>query len=224
MASSYTGYSSLVIRFISRPSVRLLKSRTRAWVLAASRLPGMTLTTRRCSGSRATWSQWSPHRWSRGSSGSQCFCFLPTKAHFSSNWTSRVRGGNGYQFVVQSAGVLAGQEAVADDGVLVDADQAAGLADAAPLGDVVQDGDDLVLRESGVEQGRPLAFGEAGLAGAAGEHAALLRAVAEADAEVAPSPLAVVGAVGVLTAEAGQVLTHGGLPEAAWVDSPFRKS
>jgi hypothetical protein len=149
---------------------------------------------------------------------------LPTKAHFSSNWTSRVRGGNGYQLVVERPGVLAGQEAVADDGVLVDADEATGLADAATLGDVGKDGDDLVLRESGVEQGGALAFGEAFLTGAAGQHAASLRAVAEADAEVAQSPLAVVGAVGVLTAEAGQVLTHGGLPEAAWVDSPFRES
>src|SRR5579884_1198231 len=224
MASVYTGYSSLVIRFIRRPPVRRLKSRTRAWVSAASLLPGMTLTTRRCSGSKATWSQWSPRRWSSGASGSQCFCFLPTKAHFSSNRTSRVRGGKSHQFVVERPGVLAGQEAVADDGVLVDADEAAGLADPAALGDMGKDGDDLVLRKSAVEQGCALAFGEAFLTGATGQHAALVRAVAEADTEVAQTPLAVVGAVRILTAEAGQILAHGGLPEAVWADSPFRKS
>src|SRR5256885_896680 len=129
MASVYTGYSSLVIRFIRRPPVRLLKSWTNSWVLAASRLPGTTLTTRRCS----------------GSSGLQCFCFLPTKAHFSSNWTSRVRGGKGHQLVVERPGVFAGQEAVADDGVLVHADETAGLADTYAFGDMGKDGDDLVL-------------------------------------------------------------------------------
>jgi hypothetical protein len=149
---------------------------------------------------------------------------LPTKAHFSSNWTSRVRGGNGYQFVVESAGVFAGQQAVTDNGVLVDADQTAGLADAAPLGDVVQDRDDLAVRQSGVEQGRTLAFGEASLAGAAGEQAATLRAVAEADAEVSQTPLAVVGARRVLAAEASEVIVHGGLPKAVWLRPPFRKS
>jgi hypothetical protein len=125
---------------------------------------------------------------------------------------------------VELAGVFTGQEAVADDGVLVHADEPAGLADTYALGDMVQDRDDLVLRESAVEQGRTLAFGEACLTGAAGQHAALLWAVAEADAEVSQSPLAVVRAVGILTAKTGQILTHGGLPEAAWVESPFRKS
>src|SRR4051794_6864802 len=117
----------------------------------------MTRTTRRCSGSRATWSQWSPCRWSSGSSGLQCFCFLPTKAHFSSNWTSRVRGGKSHQLVVESAGVSAGQEAVAQNGVLVHPDQPTGLADPTAFGDVGKDGDDLAVRQPGVEQGRALA-------------------------------------------------------------------
>jgi hypothetical protein len=125
---------------------------------------------------------------------------------------------------VELASVFTGQQAVADDGILVHPDESAGLADADALGDMIQDRDDLLFRQSGVEQGRALAFGEARLAGAASEHAALLRAVAEADAEVSQSPFAVVRAVGILTAEAGQVLAHGGLPEAAWVESPFRKS
>jgi hypothetical protein len=46
---------------------------------------------------------------------------------------------------VELVGVVASQEGVADDGVLVHADQAAGFADADPLGDVAQDGHDLVL-------------------------------------------------------------------------------
>jgi hypothetical protein len=70
---------------------------------------------------------------------------LPTNAHFSSNWTSRVLGGKGHEFVVELLGVVAGQQAVANDGVPVHADQAAGFADAHPLGEVVQDGHDLVL-------------------------------------------------------------------------------
>jgi hypothetical protein len=118
----------------------------------------------------------------------------------------------------------ADQQAVADDGVFVHADQAAGLADATALGDVVEDGDDLAVGEPGVEQGGAFAFGEAALTGAAGQHAALLGAVAEADAEVSQPPLAVVGAVGILTAEAGKVFVHGGLPEATWTEFPFRKS
>src|SRR5258707_680331 len=224
MASSYTGYSSLVIKFIRRPPVRLRKSRTSWWVLAASRLPGMTLTTRRCSGSKATWSQWSPCRWSSGSSGLQRFCFLPTKAHFSSNWTSRVRGGKGHQLVVELAGLRASQEAVANDGILVHADEPTGLADAAAFGDVVQDTDDLAVRQSGVEQGRALAFGEAGLAGAASQHAALLRAVAEAHPEVAQTPFPLVGAVAVLTAEARQGVGHGGHSGRFGLNYPLRKA
>jgi hypothetical protein len=38
-------------------------------------------------------------------------------------------------------GVAAGLEGVAADGVLVDADEAAGLADTAPLLEVLEDGD-----------------------------------------------------------------------------------
>jgi hypothetical protein len=41
--------------------------------------------------------------------------------------------------------MTASAEAIADDRVLADADQPTGLADADPLGDVVQDRDGLVL-------------------------------------------------------------------------------
>jgi hypothetical protein len=76
--------------------------------------------------------------------GSQFFSFLATKAHFSSNWTSRVRGGKRDQLVVQVAGVLAGQSAQPADRVAVHLAEPAGLADAAPLGDMLQDRFDLL--------------------------------------------------------------------------------
>src|ERR1700712_1648391 len=120
---------------MSRPPVRRLRSSTTATTLSAVRSPGTTLTTSRLSASIATWSQASPLRASAGSVGSQFFSFLATKAHFSSNWTSRVRGGKGDQLVVEAAGVLAGGPAKAADGAAVHLAEPAGLTDAASLGD-----------------------------------------------------------------------------------------
>src|SRR3982751_3958076 len=107
------------MRAIGRPPVRRLKSSTTATTLSAVRSPGTTLTTSRLSGSNATWSQVSPSRSSAGSSGSQFFSFLATKAHLSSNWSSRVRGGEGDQLVVEVAGVLAGHPAHPADGAAI---------------------------------------------------------------------------------------------------------
>ena len=53
--------------------------------------------------------------------------------------------------------MLAGHPAVAADRVAVHPAEPAGLADAAALGDVLQDRFDLLGREPGVEQGRALA-------------------------------------------------------------------
>src|SRR4051812_6879051 len=117
------------MRAINRPPVRRLKSSTTATTLSAVRSPGTTLTTSRLSASIATWSQVSPLRSSAGSSGSQFFSFLATKAHFSSNWTSRVRGGKPDQLVVEVAGMLAGQLAQAADGAAVHLAEPAGLTD-----------------------------------------------------------------------------------------------
>jgi hypothetical protein len=64
---------------------------------------------------------------------------LATKDHFSSNWTSRVRGGKSDQLVVEVAGVLAGEHAQAADGASVHLAEPTGLAHAAALGDVLQD-------------------------------------------------------------------------------------
>src|SRR5262245_40023608 len=157
----------------------------------------------------ATWSQQSPQGSSAGSSRSQCFSFLATKDHFSSNWTSRVRGGKSHALVVEVLRVPAGHEGQADDGVLVHPGQAAGLADADALLQVGQDGGGFVLGQATVEQSRPLAFAEAVLAGAAGQvTAAFARPVAEGDAEVALAAAAIVGAVRVLAAEGLEVI-HG---------------
>jgi hypothetical protein len=84
--------------------------------------------------------------------GSQFLCFLETKAHFSSNWTSRVSGGKSHDLVVGILGVPSGQQGQPGDRVLVDPDQAGGLADAAALGQVLQDRRDLVVGEPGVEE------------------------------------------------------------------------
>jgi len=58
---------------------------------------------------------------------------------------------------------------------------------------VVQDGDNRVLGQSGIEQGSAFAFGEACLAGLAVEQAALVAAIAPADGEVAVPAFAVWG-------------------------------
>jgi hypothetical protein len=57
--------------------------------------------------------------------------------------------------------VLAGQFGQADDGVFVDPDQSASLADATTLPEVSQDVDGLLLGKAGIEQGCAFAFGEA---------------------------------------------------------------
>jgi hypothetical protein len=110
---------------------------------------------------------------------------------------------------VEFLGVLASEDGQADDRVFVDTDQAARLADAAALLQVLQDGDGLVLRKFAMEQRGAFAFGEALLAGATGQDAALLvGTVAEADTEIVAATLAVVLAVGVLATEGFQVV-HG---------------
>ena len=96
-----------------------------------------------------------------------------------------------------------------DDGVGLDADEAAGLPDAVALGQVVEHGEGCLRGESAAVQWRALALGEAGAAGVAVELAVLPGlAVAAADREVAGAAPAVERAVGVLAAEAREVV-HG---------------
>jgi hypothetical protein len=60
----------------------------------------------------------------------------------------------------------------------------------------------LLVGQPAAEQGGAFAFGEAGLAGAAGEHTALFGgAVAEADADIALTPQAIIRTGGILTTE-----------------------
>jgi hypothetical protein len=142
----------------------------------------------------------------------QCFCFLVTKDHFSSNWTSCVAGGKSHEFVVGLLGVAAGLEGVADDGIFIGARQAGGLPDTAAVLEVLEDGEGFVVGQACAEQGGALAFGEALLAATAGEHAALVLAVAEGDAEVALAAQAIVGALGILAAEEVKVFHEGRSP------------
>src|SRR3954468_10048317 len=139
------------------PSVRSCTSCTTFLQFSAERSPGTTASNNRCSASTAVWSQPSPLSSSRGSSGSQFFSFLATKFHFSSNWTSRVRGGKSHEFVVVEFGLVAGAGEVAGDGVPGDAGEATGGAEAAALADVVEDGDDLLGGQLGAFEGGALA-------------------------------------------------------------------
>ena len=94
--------------------------------------------------------------------------------------------------------MVPGQPDVAGDGVLAHADKSAGLADAAALGDM---GENFVLCQVGVEQGRAFSLGKAGLAGLAIEQAALLGTVVSAHSEVAAAAFAVVQTIRILVAE-----------------------
>jgi hypothetical protein len=135
---------------------------------------------------------------------------LATKDHFSSNWTSRVRGGKSHELVVSVVGMLSGDAGQPADGVGIDADQASGGADAAALVEVLEHRESPLFGEMAVEQGRALALGEATLAGLAVEQSDLaLLAVAGADREVAGVTAAVEGALRVLTAEAREVVHAG---------------
>jgi hypothetical protein len=131
---------------------------------------------------------------------------LPTNAHFSSNWTSRVAGGKSHDLVVGVLGVLTGQECQPGDGVLADPHQPGGLSGATAVVEMLQDPGDFVVVELGVEVRRPLELGEPGLAGLAIQEAVVIFAVVAADREVAGAAAAVLRAVRVLTAMQREVV------------------
>jgi hypothetical protein len=150
--------------------------------------------------------------------GSQFFCSFWTKDHFSSNWTSRVRGGKSHALVVIAVGVLSGGAGESDDGVAMDADESSGGADAATLVEVLKHGVGLSLRQMAAVERRAFAFGEAGPAAVAVELSELLvLAEAAADREVAGVTSAVEGTARILAAEAREVV-HG----VAWQGVPGR--
>jgi hypothetical protein len=95
------------------------------------------------------------------------------------------------------------------DGVAVDTNEAAGLSDAVALGQVIEDGDGRGVGKTAPVEGRALALGEAGAADIAVELSELLvLAEVAADREVGGAAEAVEGAVGILAAEAREVV-HG---------------
>src|SRR5262249_37475091 len=156
----------------------------------------------RCSASTAVWSQSSPLSSSRGSSGSQFFSFFPTKFHFSSNWTSQVRGGKSHQLVVEEFGLVAGPGEVARDGVPGDAGEPAGGADADALAEMAQNGDGLVCGQLGAFQGGAFSLGVGPFASAAVDHAdALVAPAPTAEIDVAVAAFAVVRAGGIVAEE-----------------------
>jgi hypothetical protein len=111
---------------------------------------------------------------------------------------------------VDLLGVLASDHGQAYHGVLVDTDEAARLPHAATLLEVLEHGQRLVVGQLAAIQGAAFAFAEAVLAGAAGQDTAVLvGAVAEADTQIAETPLTVVNAVRILTAEDFQVVHRG---------------
>src|SRR5262249_24850064 len=130
-----------------------------------------------------------------------------------SSWAPWVRGGKSRELVASVGGMPSGGAGQADDGIGSDADGASGLSAAIALGQVGKDGDGGRLRASATIQGRALAFGEASTAGFAVELTILLGfAVAAADREVAGVAPAVEPTVGILAAEAREVVHGGGRP------------
>ena len=98
--------------------------------------------------------------------------------------------------------MLSGQGDVACDCVLIDMNQATGGPGAAALSDVVQEVAGFRLGEAGLLQDGALAFGELGLAGAAGDHAdSLALAAPAAEGEISAAPEPGLGAVGILATE-----------------------
>jgi hypothetical protein len=84
------------------------------------------------------------------------------------------RGGKSHEFVVEFSGMSTGEDGQPYHRVLVDPDQAARLADAATLLEMLEDGEGFLLGEFAAVQRGALALGETLLAGAAGEDSALL--------------------------------------------------
>jgi hypothetical protein len=121
-----------------------------------------------------------------------------------------VRGGKSHAFVVELLGLLAGDQGQPHDRVFVDPHQAAGLADAAALLQMLEYREGFVLGELAVVQGRTLALGEAFLAGAASEDTAfLVGAIAEAHPKIVQAATAIVGTLRILAAEGFEVVHRG---------------
>ena len=107
--------------------------------------------------------------------------------------------------------MLAGEEGQSGDGVAMDAAESSRLASADPLVQVLQDRDDLLVREPGPIERGPFIFRESSLAGAAAEEADIAAFPHEVvDGEVAAIADAVEFARAVLAAEPREIVAgHG---------------
>jgi len=101
----------------------------------------------------------------------------------------------------------------------MDIDQASGLPDAAAFGEVVEDGACFLVGHAAIEQRGALALREAGLAGVAIEQSdVVVLAVASADGEVSGAASPVGGTVGILAAEAREIIHNDGASRpAGWL-------
>jgi len=103
--------------------------------------------------------------------------------------------------------MLARQSAVPHHGVAMDLHQTGGFTNAATIGDVPKDGEDLLPRQFRFEQRSSLAFGKSGLTGSAAEHPPLLVGpIVIAHVEIFPSAFSVIGTLGILATKFRQVL------------------
>jgi hypothetical protein len=134
-----------------------------------------------------------------------------TKDHFSSNWTSRVRGGKAHEFVVGVVGLLAGHADQAGNGVLVGVGEAPRLPSATALLEMFQNRGGALQTEMGTLEGGALQLGEGMEADGALDHAVGAAAAAEAiEAKVLAPALAVGRAILLRASKVGQGAACGG--------------
>jgi len=100
--------------------------------------------------------------------------------------------------ILETLGMTAGKPAISGHRISIDPAEPAGLADTTPFGEMLKDRLHLFWGEPSVEEWSAFAFGEAGFASPAAEHAFdFARTVVSGDGEGFVVPLAVVGAGGI---------------------------
>ena len=116
-------------------------------------------------------------------------------------------------------GMIARGAGEADDGIAMDADEASGLSNAVALGEMMKHSSGLLVGHAAIEQRGALALREAGLAGVAIEQSdVVVLAVASADGEVSGAASPVGGTVGILAAEAREIIHNDGASRpAGWL-------
>jgi len=113
-----------------------------------------------------------------------------------------VAGGKSDQLIVQSPGVRPGQTAVADHRAGVHANQAAGLSHPAAFLDVLQYGQNLLVRQAGTKERGAFPFRESTVTGSTIQQADSARlAEVAAHRQIPPTAVAVIRAVNTLATE-----------------------